>query len=207
MTTPQEPHDRDGAEQPPGSDRPGTTELGTTLTDTGPAAPPTRPSRRRGIIALAAVVAVLGLAVGGFLYWKAQTTETANAEFGDCVQVTTASRDQAQTRQIDCGDPQAGYRVTAVGDGVRCDDNENTFTQDGTTVCLRLNLQVDDCAKIRDTPSGAVERIDCSVATADDVRLVGLDTTTGSSKACAEGQLPLALASRSLTYCFAPAKS
>lgn len=207
MSTPQQPQDRQSAEQPPMA-APTSVEVGGTLIDPGPPAPPARPSRRRGIIALAAVVALLGLAVGGVLYWKAQTTDTANAGVGDCVQVTSAGRDQAQTRQIGCADPQAGYRVTAVGDGVRCDDNENTFSQGSTTVCLRLNLQVGECAKIRDTPSGSVERVDCAAATADDVLLASLDTTPGSSSsACADGQLPLALASRAITYCFAPAKS
>lgn len=206
MSTPQQPQDPQGPERrsPPAPPSTGTTD---TLTEAARPSPQGRAGRRRGLIALATVVAVLGLAVGGVLYWKAQTTQTANADVGDCVQVTSASRDQAQTRQINCADPQAGYRVTAVGTGVGCDTKENTFSQGDTTVCLRLNLQVGDCAKIRNTPSGSVERTDCAGATADDVRLASLDTAAGSSVVCSDGQLPLVLTSRSITYCFAAAKS
>lgn len=146
-------------------------------------------------------IAVVVLAAVGIFVWQSQTTDTVNADVGDCITVATASLTDAKTEQIDCAALAASYVVTETGDSVNCDPDETSFAQGDDTVCLRPNLNAGDCITPKTTNDDTFQKIECSQATAADSTVRLVDTSVADASKCAEGSEPVLLTERAVTYC------
>lgn len=176
-----------------------------------PPAPTAKPNAKRTRIIGLALVAVVVI-VGGALYLKNRNSATENAAVGDCIQVTSVSIDKADTAQIDCADPEALYVVTASGDGeLRCESNEASYTRatkkDGpatNVVCLRPNVQVDECWDEGLTTFSKATKGDCATLpdSSTKAKVLLVDTTTSDESKCPAGTLlPVSYPTRNALIC------
>ncbi len=172
-----------------------------------PVQPVPNKNKNRNIVL--AVLAVIAIAAVAFFVIRSRATDTVNAGVGDCIQVVDANSTPPKTNQIACGDARSTYVVTETGNNVSCDQQEAEFTQDNTDlkICLRPDLKVGDCAKVKGSSNGDMEKIDCASATASDIKVAAFDQTSSDKSKCTDGQVPLAFAKRNMIFCFAPAKS
>lgn len=177
------------------------------MTPIDPSAVKSKAKQRNIIIAVVAVVAI-GLVA--FIVIRSNSKDTANAKVGDCIQVTDATSNPPKTNQIGCGDPNAYYVVTEVGDSVTCEASESKYTQSGTAStqeCLRPNLKQGECIKLQGAANHDFQKIDCSTAATTDAKVVLVDSTTSDKSKCPTGSDAVSFPKRNYLYCLAPAKS
>lgn len=175
-----------------------------------PAATPRSPLPR----ILIAVLVVVAVGLGVFLYLQNKQTDTASADVGDCLKVEgTTTIGQPKSEQVPCTDPAAAFVVTETGDSsVSCDDAELSFEQYSsddqsdvrTRLCLRPNFTVGKCYVEGATSVDLPQVGDCSTVEGTlKVKVLSIDTSTGSTAKCPDPELAYGYPKRNLAVCFA----
>jgi hypothetical protein len=163
----------------------------------------------RVIIAVAVVLVVV---LGVVLYLVNRKSDPSSAAAGDCVKVNSVTADDADVDKVDCGDPNATYKVTASGGAVvLCDSQETEYTEktsDGdttTTLCLQPNVKAGDCLRVPEDQNASISKVACSSAIGDKdvIKVVAFDHTTSLDSACpddAEGAVTYTIHTGVLCY-------
>ena len=176
--------------------------------------PPAQPKRKFGtalIVRLVIAVVVIGVGIGGYLWWN--RSDTARANVGECVNVKNSSTiGNADTETIDCGDPKASYVITETGGSdIKCDENEAEYTESGrgaksSKVCMRPNLKEGECFDFGATSIDIGKKVACAGAGTNAAKLVNLYTDTIDESKCQYPQGAVAVKKRNILYCFGPLK-
>lgn len=129
-----------------------------------PTPPPPDPAAKPGkggtIAKIIGGIVVLGILVGGFLYFQGKSA--SSAAVGDCIKVNNASATNADVEKIDCNSAEAMYKVGVTKDdsAASCpSDTYVSYTEEGSLLlCLQLNVKEGEC--IHETTTDD-KRVDC----------------------------------------------
>jgi hypothetical protein len=154
------------------------------------------------------VVVLIGLVVYGVRYL---TSDSANAEAGDCVSLSAETDDRADVDTLDCSDDKASYQVGKVLDttDATCPE-EGLYTEivpaggvgDGYKLCLLPNMAEGACYRPDDAGTGFV-KTECAGQETFKVTKVVKGST--DLEACPDGA-GMAYPEPAVTYCLAPAE-
>lgn len=152
-----------------------------------------------GVAIVIAIVATFILNKG-----SEKVAEAKAPKVGECITVTGTVN--AQTKDKDCGDADATFKVT--GNKGDCDPNEDTLsisvgkTDSGNVaeLCLGLNAAKGDCFRLTATDSSKVE---CA-ANKGDAEVAQIASVGKSGTACANGGQPLDYKERDTLLCLVP---
>ncbi|MEV0682082.1 hypothetical protein AB0I60_36725 [Actinosynnema sp. NPDC050436] len=103
-----------------------------------PVAPGPDPLRRRKVVTVSVIVAVLVLLLGAGAVFALSRTSAPGA--GDCVVTSGGPSTAMAVRKIDCGAPEATYRVSAAP----CPEGDYLAAGD---LCLALDVVAGDCLR------------------------------------------------------------
>ena len=180
----------------------------------GPGAPggatPPRSALPRILIA---VLLVLVVALGVFLFVQNKKSDPTAASVGDCLKVEgTSTVGNPKSEQIDCTDAQALFKVTeSGGSDLSCDESELSYVQyrgddesDVTdTVCLRPNFKVGDCYVEPDTGTDLPKLGPCtSIEGATKVKVDSVNENTADDSVCQDPRLSYTYTKRNVVVCF-----
>ncbi|GAA4415489.1 hypothetical protein GCM10023148_11880 [Actinokineospora soli] len=126
-----------------------------------PGAPPEGgvPPKKSNAKLIRAIVVIVGILIVGGVGVYFFTKSPASAAVGDCIKVNKASATDANVEKIDCGKPDAVYKVGKKLDSSTgsCPDGDYTeYSQTGRgsgfTLCLTVNVTKGDCLTGLDSP-------------------------------------------------------
>ncbi|GAA1263149.1 LppU/SCO3897 family protein [Saccharothrix xinjiangensis] len=169
--------------------------------------PPPKRGLSQGVKALVGVVVlgVAGLTVVGMI---GNAGGPGGAVEGDCLKIDSVSVTESEAEQVDCGAPEAAFKVaTRLGSGAdACPEGDYTEfystggrRSDGYKLCLVLNAAEGDCFKQEGTIVAAkTTKVTCGTPNAFKVeRVIG-----GSDEnACASGDTVVVYSLPATTIC------
>ncbi|WP_436493468.1 LppU/SCO3897 family protein [Actinokineospora sp. HUAS TT18] len=132
------------------------------------AAPGQAPSGKGKMIKLIAGIVVLLVIGGGAFYFFNKSA--ASAAVGDCIKVKSASATDADVEKIDCGKPDAVFKVAKKLDSgsANCPQDSDYLeyeqtgksSSSGFSLCLMVNAKVGEClTDLRDAETAV--KVDC----------------------------------------------
>jgi hypothetical protein len=145
--------------------------------------------RNTGLIVTIVVIGLLvlgGGAVAVFLLTKDKSAATATSstsvtgatsgrtKAGVCVKVSSLADENVDVTHLDCGSPEAAYKVAVTLDNsdAECPGEDydrviETGVGDGSALCLMLNAKEGDCFQNLISFSKGAERVDCGSSSAE----------------------------------------
>jgi hypothetical protein len=153
--------------------------------------PPMPPAKKGGakVKLVLTLLVVAGLAVGGYFLNKSAPS-SANA--GDCINIVSASITDPKVEKVECGSPNAAYKVAKKLDSAsdNCPEgdygsySESGRRSGGFTLCLMLNAAEGDCFKTEGNfVSGKTSKVTCDASASYKISKV----VTGSTDKAACG--------------------
>ena len=156
------------------------------------------PVNRSRIVVGAVVLAVLGL--GAYFVVNAGKGAIAAGQ-GDCVKVVSAA--DAKTELVDCGAPEAVYRVAkrlGSSSGMCPTGEYSELTSGSVKLCLMLNLKEGDCLSTSSAGRNQThQRVPCDPAA--EYRVLKVITGSMDSTLCAPGNVVASYSEPPATIC------
>ncbi|HVK25155.1 MAG TPA: hypothetical protein VM677_27675 [Actinokineospora sp.] len=127
---------------------------------------PPPPPAKKGKLAKIILGLVVLLVLGGVGFYQF-TKSPASANVGDCIKVNSAGATDADVEKIDCGKPEAVYKVAKKLDSTSADCPEGSYDKytqskgsSGFSLCLMVNAKQGECyADIQDVEKA--KKVDC----------------------------------------------
>jgi hypothetical protein len=174
------------------------------------ATPPTKQSKGSKVLVAVVLLGVVGVVVAGII---ASFSAPSGAEPGECIKVISSSVVDASVEKIDCGLPDAAFKVAVNLDSSKdsCPSGDYTeYTEsgrrsDGFKLCLTLNAKEGDCFKQEGTiVAGKTTKVTCSSSAT--YQVVKVSTGTADEGQCSEGETAEVYSQPATTLCLAEPK-
>ncbi|GAA0218032.1 hypothetical protein GCM10010492_14860 [Saccharothrix mutabilis subsp. mutabilis] len=174
--------------------------------------PPPEQKTSTGAKVLIAVVAlgIVGVVVAGLI---ASKDSPGGAEAGDCIKVNSVSVSDADVEKIDCGSPEAAFKVAVnldsstkacpTGDYSEYRDSGGRRS-DGFKLCLTLNAKDGDCFKQEGTiVAGKTTKVTCGSSATHKVTKV---SGAADENQCESGDIVYVYSQPATTICMTETK-
>ncbi|CAL9648131.1 hypothetical protein SUDANB95_06504 [Actinosynnema sp. ALI-1.44] len=174
--------------------------------------PPPEQKTSTGAKVLIAVVAlgIVGVVIAGLI---ASKDSPGGAEAGDCIKVNSVSVSDADVEKIDCGSPEAAFKVAVnldsstkacpTGDYSEYRDSGGRRS-DGFKLCLTLNAKDGDCFKQEGTiVAGKTTKVTCGSSATHKVTKV---SGTADENQCKSGDIVYVYSQPATTICMTETK-
>jgi hypothetical protein len=131
---------------------------------------PPPPKKNKVVLIVVVLIVVLG---GGYFAYDYFTKSASSAAVGDCIKVKDDSATNADVEKIDCGKPEAVFKVAKKLDSASstCPDDGNylkyeqsssrSSSSGGFSLCLMVNAKTGECFTDL-TKAAEAHKVDCS---------------------------------------------
>lgn len=173
-----------------------------------PPPPPVKQSKGSKVLVTCVLLGVVGVVVAGII---ASIGAPSGAEPGECIKVNSQSVADADVEKIDCGLPDAAFKVAKNLDssGDACPTGDYTeYTEsgrrrsDGFKLCLVLNAKEGDCFQQEGTiVAGKTTKVTCGSSASFKVSKVS--TGKADESLCEPGETAEVYSEPATTLCLA----